>query len=128
MHENLDSEISDDEFLYRGVIEQNWDFENDRPSSATFKDSNGVSVDRDGSRSLESCIQALKASKAFFAICRVKASAVRNNGAVIKYLPEPDNIYHSEIHDSHVRVQMRGSKPKKIRDDSEVVDRYGFTV
>jgi len=56
----LNDEIEDSEFLYRGVVTQNRDFENDRPTSATFKDSKGVSVDRDGGREDKYCVNHLK--------------------------------------------------------------------
>jgi len=117
----LNNPINDNEFLYRGIIEINWDFQNNRPSSATFKDSKGVSVDREADRTEKECIDFLKSSKDFFSICKVKAESVRNRNAIIKYLPVENNIYHSEIHDSEERVQMRGSKPKRIRDESMVV-------
>jgi hypothetical protein len=113
--------IEDSEFLYRGIIEDFWDYNHNRPSSAIFKDSKGVSVDRDAKRNENDCIDFLKLKKNFFAICKVQAKIVREENAMIKYLPEIDNIYHSEIHDSEERVQMRGSKPKKIRDNSIVV-------
>ncbi|QNM84626.1 hypothetical protein H9W90_10500 [Polaribacter pectinis] len=117
----LNNSINNNEFLYRGIIEINWDFQNNRPSSATFKDSKGVSVDREADRTEKECIDFLKSSKDFFSICKVKAESVRNRNGIIKYLPIEKNIYHSEIHDSEERVQMRGSKPKKIRDESIVV-------
>jgi len=113
--------IDDEEFLYRGIIEHNWDYENNRPSSATYKDSKGVSVDRDGQRTEKKCITFLKNSKDFFAVCKVMTKTVKELNAIPKYLPIEDNPYHSEIHDSAERIQMRGSKPKKIRDASVVV-------
>lgn len=104
MHNGLNSYIDDDEFLYRGVIDAFWDYENSRPSSAAFKDSKGVSVDRDGYRELEDCINFLKSKKDFIAICKVKTDKVRVLQAVVKHMPVDDNIYHSEIHDSEVRI------------------------
>lgn len=118
---SLDEKIANEEYLYRGVIDLNWDFKNDRPSSATFKDSKGVSVDRDGFREEKNCIDFLLGTKGFLAICKVKTEDVRSLNAKVKYIPLPENIYHSEIHDSEIRVQMRGSKPKKIRDKSIVI-------
>ena len=117
----LNNSIDDNEFLYRGIIEINWDFQNQRPSSATFKDSKGVSVDRQADRTTNQSIAFLKSNKDFFAICKVKAQSVRNRNAIIKYLPIKGNIFHSEIHDSQERIQMKGSKPKKIRDESIIV-------
>lgn len=119
--DELNSKIENHEFLYRGIIESNWDYENNRPSSATFKDSKGVSVDRFGDRNEVDCIDFLNDKKKFFAICKVQVGKVRDENAIVKYLPELNNIYHSEIHDSEDRVQMKGSKPKKIRDAAIVV-------
>lgn len=121
----MDNTISDEEFLYRGVIELNWDFENNRPSSATYKDSKGVSVDRDHFRQEKECVDCLLSKKAFFAVCKVQTKEVHELNAITKYLPLDDNEFHSEIHDSEERIQMRGKKPKKIRDASEVV--YGYS-
>lgn len=117
----MDNTISDDEFLYRGVIELNWDYENNRPSSATFKDSKGVSVDRDNFRQEKDCVGFLISKRDFFAVCKVQTKKVLELNAITKYLPVSDNEFHSEIHDSNERIQMRGKKPKKIRDASKVV-------
>ncbi len=114
--------IDDSEFLFRGVVNVNWDFENDRPSSATFKDSLGVSVDRDGGRNQTECITELLLKKNFIAICKVLTYDVREIGAIVKYLPIiNDNIFHSEIHDSIEVIQLKGKKPNKIRDKSTTV-------
>lgn len=117
----LDSNINPDEYLYRGVVEVNWDFNNNRPSSATFKDSTGVSVDRDGGRIESECLSFLSGNRDFYAICKVQTATVRNLGAEVIYSPLNNNIYHSEIHDSLSRIQMRGSKPRNIRESSTVV-------
>lgn len=123
MFDVLNSTIANDEYLYRGIIEINWDFENNRPSSSTFKDSNGISVDRDNYRREIDCIDFLRNGKDFFGICKVQCKHVRELNAIAKYLPIEKNIYHSEIHDSEERIQLKGSKPKKIRDASLVVFR-----
>jgi len=115
--------IDDNEYLYRGIIELNWDYENNPPSSATFKDSKGVSVDRDNHRPERECIDFIKSKKDFFAVCKVQTRKVIELQALVKYQPIQDNIYHSEIHDSQDRIQLRGSKPKKIRDESQICNR-----
>ena len=117
----LNNHISDEEYLYRGVIEHNWDYDNNRPSSATFKDSKGASVDRDAGRSEKDCINNLLKVRDFHAVCKVKTYDVRILNAIVLYKPVESNIYHSEIHDSHDRPRLRGSKPNKIRDKSEIV-------
>ena len=117
----IPQEIGDGEYLYRGVVEVNWDDERQRPSSATFKDSLGVSVDRDASREKEECINRLINFKSFKAICRVTALAVRSADAVAKYMPTEDNIYHSEIHNTEDKIPLSGGKANRIREQSEVV-------
>lgn len=121
MPDELPLTIADDEYLYRGITELNWDYENNRPSSATFKDSKGVSVDRDNYREEKDCIDFLLSKIYFFGICKIQTQKVKELNAIARYLPEENNIYHSEIHDSEEKIQLKGSKPKKIRDASEVV-------
>ncbi len=113
--------IDEKEFLYRGIIEKFWDYENNRPSSAIFKDSKGVSVDRDYNRSEKDCINSILANKDFFSICKIQQIEVNKINAITKYLPIKHNIYHSEIHNSNEQVQLKGSKPKKLRDKAIVV-------
>mgnify|MGYP006873123097 CR=1 FL=1 len=119
---NIPQSIGTEELLYRGVVENQWDAEHNRPSSATFKDSKGASVDRDAMvRDKDTCVAALLESKSFKAICRVKESDVEAANAITKYLPVPGNDYHCEIHDSEVKITLSPGKAKKVRDSSEVV-------
>ncbi|MEX2567938.1 MAG: hypothetical protein WD431_18470 [Cyclobacteriaceae bacterium] len=117
----LNEEVDDNEFLFRGVVDKNWDFENDRPTSATFKDSKGVSVDRDGGRTEKECINKINLVADFHAVCKVRTKDVRKLSAIVLYKPIDENKFHSEIHDSLERIQMRGKKPSRIREKSIVV-------
>ena len=117
----MNATISKDEFLYRGVIELNWDYHNNRPTSAVFKDSKGVSVDRDNFRQEIDCVDFLLSKKHFFAVCKIQTKKIFELDAIAKYLPIEDNEFHSEIHDSSEKVQMSGKKPEKIRNASKVV-------
>lgn len=117
----LSSEFSDTELLFRGVIDGFWDYEENRPSSATFKDSKGTSVDRDGGRTDEVCASTLLSKKAYKAVVKLSVADVKSVGAILIYKPVYDNIYHSEIHDSYERAQLRGNKPTKLREKSTVV-------
>jgi len=117
----LDDVVNDDEYLFRGVVKNNWDILNNRPSSAAFKGSTGVSVDRDGERNETDCIQGLLQNKPFFAICKVLTGDVRGLNAIVQYLPVEGNIYHSEIHNSLDEILLKGKKPSKIREMSTVV-------
>lgn len=115
--------VDDNEYLYRGIVEVNWNYERNIISSAAFKDSKGTSVDRDNGRNINECVQFLNSKKDFFAVARILSLNVREIEAFIEYLPLDDNIYHSEIHDSKGRPQIRSSKASKIRDKSEIVFR-----
>lgn len=75
--------IKPDEFLYRGIVELNWNYEKNEPSSATFKDSKGVSVDRDYHRTC----QLLQFQQVLLEKHQPSPSATR-------IAPEPKNIVH----------------------------------
>lgn len=121
MPDELASHIDDEEYLYRGIRELSWDYDNNRPSSATFKDSKGVSVDRDNFREEKDCIEFLLSKSDFFGICKIQTQKVKELNAIARYLPVENNIFHSEIHDSEERIRINGSKSKKIRDAAQVV-------
>jgi hypothetical protein len=113
----LSEQFNSDELLYRGVVKANWDYEKARPSSATFKDSNGISVDRDGGRSESECIEFLLAKRKWKAIARVTVQNVLDVNAIVIYKPVvPENLFHSEIHDSTSKLTLPQSKSKKLRD------------
>lgn len=109
----MDEIIGNEEYLYRGVVGSCWNFAENRPSSAAFKDSQGVSVDRDGGRSQDVCVKALLSKKVFYAVCRLTAGDARACDTVVKYLPVEGNDYHSEIHDSETRAQIKSPKKAK---------------
>jgi hypothetical protein len=118
----LEEEIDDSEYLYRRVIlnPSFWDSEKKLPTSAIFKDSNGVSVDRQGERSQKDIIRdALKYP--LKALVHVKTEKCRELDTVPVYKPVEDNMYHSEIHDSIDKVRLSSSKAKRLRDNCKVV-------
>lgn len=118
----LDEDIQDDEYLYRRVITNPsfWDFDKNRPSSAIFKDSKGVSVDRQNKRK-DSDVINLYEEFPIRAIVKVLTEKCRLSNTFPVYKPTPENVYHSEIHDSTDKVQLSSSKAKKLRDNSLVI-------
>ena len=119
---NIPLTIDSNEYLYRGVVQMQWDDENNRPTSAAFKCSNGVSVNRDVNiLDLDECVHTLLSSHSFKAICRIKQQSVNDIEAITKYLPVPGNDYHCEIHDSETKIRLSDSKCKKLRTQAEVV-------
>lgn len=120
MHSESLPELSEHEFLFRGVKENQWDFQNGRPSSAIYKDSKGVSVDRNYYRPDVDCIARLLKVNDFFSIVKVKVECVIQINALVRYMPVDDNIFHTEIHDSLDRITIRSSKAQKLREKSEI--------
>ena len=118
MDDNFDSE----EKLYRGV-HSFWIKEDDTISSAAFKDSNGISVDRDGGRDEQSCInRMIGALPQIAGVGRLTTGEVVDCGAIPKYLPVEGNEFHSEIHDSAEQVQIKsGSKSRKLASKCQIV-------
>jgi hypothetical protein len=118
----LNTHIDDTEYLYRRIIlnPNFWDFENNKPTSAIFKDSNGVSVDRHGIRDEVEIIDTFKKFP-IRAIGKIKAETCRKSETYLTYKPIDTNIYHSEIHDSEQKIQISSSKAKKLRDKIEII-------
>jgi len=117
----LSPELSEDEKLYRGVLEQFWDYQNDRPSSALFKDSNGVSVDRCNGRRPEDCVKDLNSRRSFPRVASISVRDVTHVGAISIYAPVANNPYHCEIYDDSEKNKIGAKKAKLLRDLIEKV-------
>ena len=120
----LDNFINDKELLYRAVPSkpQFWKEREGRPSSAIFKDSKGVSVDRKGERSAGDVILALqKRFQNLRAIICLSAGVCREENAFIKYDPILENEHHSLILDSPEKIQMGSGKARRLARRVQVV-------
>ena len=118
----LDGKINNDEILYRAIKTfPNWrDSENNRPASAAFKDSRGVSVDRQGTRDEPEVIKDFKKFE-LKAVVSITAKECRNFGTHPIYKPELGNEYHSEIHGSPTEIQLTASQAKKLSRNVKIV-------
>lgn len=121
----LPLEISDEENLYRGITKQPqlWKMAQDRPSSAAFKDSKGVSVDREGYRGEAELVDSLNSRFELRAIVFVNAGYCRRIETSPIAKPLDDNPYHAEIHNID-RVELTASKAKKLARGCVVVTKY----
>jgi len=125
MHE---TEIKDEEFLYR-VVKVNpnlWKEEEKRPSSASFKDSFGVSVDRQGGRTKEKVIFDFIerfGQDEIKAVIRVTAGFCRDKGAFIKNDINDDgsNDNHALILRSENEITLTSSVARALSKESEIV-------
>lgn len=120
----MDETFAPDEQLYRG-LHSIWLEDDNSISSAAFKDSNGVSVDRDGGRAEHDCIDRLVDNLPQIAgVGRLSCQDVADCGALPVYLPVEGNDYHSEIHDSADQVPIKSkSKSRKLASKCQVVFR-----
>ncbi len=110
----LDSHIADDERLYRVIknIPSWWNYKRNKPSTAAFKDSNGISVDREGDRSNENCIKSLESRfrRYLKAIVSLTGRECRNCDTYPLYSPSRKNNYHSLIHDGPETIEISSTK------------------
>lgn len=93
--------------------------EHGKPTSALFKDDNGVSVDRDGERSEPEVVDRFKNffGQRFKGLVRVGADVcIDNNMAVI-----PDHGYHAEIFDDFQKTPLSQLKALILADSCRVV-------
>ena len=124
----LPPDIDDQELLYRGVIRKPnfWKSKENRPSSAAFKDSNGVSVDRDGSRESSEIILSFERRLCLRAVVTITAEKCREFQTHPVAVPQPENIYHAEIHDSPNCVQISKRKARHIAESVVIVHQYSY--
>lgn len=104
----MDEKFKDNEFLLRAVWPPNRrpDFwVNGRLSSAAFKDSAGLSVNRTGDLSLEEVVNFT--SKRFrgriVSVTTIDCNFVH---ACLRYKPSKENELHSEIHGSETEIVL----------------------
>ena len=98
----LSKDIQGHEQLYRAVKRSrpDWLDGNNIPTSAMFKDSDGVSVDRDGGREEPEIIRfmcEISLPRRVKGIARLSVSECRNTGAEVEAAPSEVNPYHANI-------------------------------
>ena len=118
--------INDAEKLYRAVPKKPhmWKSQEDRPSSALFKDSKGVSVDRDGGRSIDDICQAFERRIEMKALVCLSAGECRKLQTYPVAKAERDNPFHAEIHDSQNRVQLPSKKARDLAKAFKIVRKF----
>lgn len=124
----------EDEYFYRAVSwnPDMWKPTEGRPSSAVFKDSGGMSVDRQNGRAEAACIQFLLDSreqdhKETRAIVAFTGRVAREAGTYLKITPRKNeageiiNPHHCEITQTADLNTLTPKMAKKIRDNSVLV-------
>lgn len=109
-----ESEIKENEILYRAIHPSFWNYEEDRPTSALFKDRKGVSVDRDGERSETDAVNFLLNSRQGFGAGNLNAGQTIAVGAYLKPDKTPENDFHALILESESKIPLSNGKAKKL--------------
>ncbi len=117
----MDDQFRLDECLFRAVFSKDLLKSTGKPSSAAFKDphNGGLSVERDGGRSLEAAADGLQAHLRGAAVY-VTVSTCYECKALVRYSPSPQNKYHSEIHSSDNVKLLSNSQAKHLADNAVV--------
>lgn len=117
--------IRSEEILYRAVKPKPvfWK-EGGRVTSALFKDSKGVSVDRDGGRSTEEVISNFitkMGEENVVATAFLSAQECFDIDAVVLPKPIDGNEYHAEIHHSETQIELTKKQAKALADCCKLV-------
>lgn len=111
----LHDEYGQAENLFRAVHQHHWDSEKNSPTSATFKDSGGCSVDKQAGRSIETSSQVLidrlPHSKA---VVHLTCEETTTAGATIRKDETPGNPFHSLILHTDNTIPIKSAVAKKL--------------
>src|SRR5690625_3000135 len=113
----LSDEIQNNELLYRAIksgIPHHWKKDTNRPTSAVFKDSTGLSVDRKGDRTGDVIISTFQSKFSIKAVISITAEECRNAETLPLAKPLPDNPYHAEIHRNEDNPSLTSGQAKKL--------------
>lgn len=120
----METVVQREEILYRVIKRSQPDTvdNNGHPTSALFKQEDGVSVDRDGERRESTIIETFKNrfEKRFKGLVKVQASVCIDNAMAV--IPETNsNIYHAEIFENTNKEPLTQLKALILADSSEMV-------
>lgn len=106
--------IDDNETLFRAVKNRPDYWKNNKPTSAVFKDSRGVSVERDRKREKSVIYKSFEKKFNLKAIVSVVAKTSMNIGVYPVPMLTKNNKYHAEIHSSSNRILLSKSQAKSL--------------
>lgn len=109
----MNADFDDNECLFRAVLPIEVFWKDGRPSSAAFKDKNGLSVDRDGGRNTSEAIECVK-NNLQGNIVSLLVLQCKDINAYVTYVPIKDNPFHSEIHGNIEKRKLSDSQAKKL--------------
>ena len=114
------------ELLYRAILPRDelaWDNEFNRPSPATFKDKNGLSVVKRGERTEKEAISALKKKiKSTKAVVKISVQTCLDIKTYPIDKPTQADKHHAEIWNSKNEKLIEFSKRKLLAERVELVE------
>ncbi len=119
----LPIEIKNEEALYRAIkpFPNWWKTDTNRPSSAAFKDSRGVSVDRDGGRLPSEIVRNFQNRFTIKAVVSILAGECRSFGTHPISAPEiPTNPEHAVIHCSPTEIELTSGQAKNLSKTAKI--------
>lgn len=123
----MDKVVKRNEMLYRAVKRSQPDTINEdgSPTSALFKQDNGVSVDRDGGRTEDEIVETFESrfTTRFKGLFRVGANVCLDHSMAV--IPaDKTNEYHAEIFDDFNRTPLSSLNALILADAAQVVTYY----
>ena len=123
----MDKVVKRNEMLYRAVKRSQPDTINEdgSPTSALFKQDNGVSVDRDGGRTEDEIVETFESrfTTRFKGLFRVGANVCLDHSMAV--IPaDKANEYHAEIFDDFNRTPLSSLNALILADAAQVVTYY----
>ena len=123
----MQENISQKEILYRAVkrSKPSWLDNNGKPTSAMYKDTGGISVDRDGGRDVDSVVSFMK-EKTFKNRLKGVVSLTAEKclsepfAVEIEAAPSPENPYHANIKRNEKDERISQLQALKLADISKV--------
>jgi hypothetical protein len=107
----MNEEIAPEESLFRAVNPKL--LKEGKITSAVFKDSKGVSVNRSNEDS-ERSFGLLKERFGYKEIAELYVAECLKEEVYIKYCPLEDNLFHTEIHNSINKVTLSQKKAQRL--------------
>lgn len=113
-----------EETLYRAIrpLDFLWDFDFDRPSSAAFKDKDGLSCDKLDDRQENEVFKTLRKRFETRAIVKIKVKQCLKIGVYPKDAPSKQNKYHAEIWENEHEKLISSQKRRLLADRVEICD------
>ena len=107
-------------------VPNHYNISENRVSSALFKQSNGVSVNRCLQQGPDDCVNQLEAAfcNDLNVIVKITIEQCLSIGVYVEPDPRPDNIYHANIFNSQAKDEIKSGKAKRLASSCRVVRVY----